>query len=132
MLGDDRVALRLVNGGERADPQRFSLVADAAQLPEPAHVHEQVGEGEPQPQQWQQALPAGDHLGVLAAVGQGADRLVQRPGPGVVELRRDHCPPPFCPVPVSRAAWMARQTCSGVQGIGTSLIPIGRSVSGSR
>src|SRR5262249_3885984 len=98
--------------------------AYAAQAAERAHVHQEFRVRQAEPQQRQQALPAGDHLGVLAALVERADRLVERGRPDVVELGRDHAAPPF-----SRALCRARQTRSGVHGIVMSLMPSGRSAS---
>ena len=78
---DQRVVDDLVVSRPRADQQRVALVADAAQLVEPADVDQQVRVGEPQPQQRQQALPAGDHLGVVARIAQDVNGLVQRGRP---------------------------------------------------
>ena len=97
-----------------------------------------------------QALPAGEDLGVLTALLQRGHRLVDRAGPDVVELRRDHWTSSSCglfgsieprPAPgewvstgvscVARpcAAWIARHTRCGVQGISTSVTPRWRTAS---
>src|SRR5207244_6811177 len=67
-----------------------------------------------------QALPAGQYLGVLAGVGQRGDRLVHCGRSKVVHRRRDHDRPPV---------WTACHTRSGVQGIWMSFTPYGRSAS---
>jgi len=59
--------------------------------PHPAHVDQRRGGGHPQPQQRDQALPAGQHLRVLAVLGQGRDGFVHSGRTDVVEARRDHC-----------------------------------------
>src|SRR5690242_6565379 len=145
--------------GPGADDQAVAGVGNAAQLVQAAHVDQQVRVGQAEPEQWHQALPAGDDLGVLTAVGQRADRVVHRRRADVLELGRDHAAPPSCGTSVSgmacgllpwlarfcRAAcctaalacappppcavWMARHTRSGVHGIVMSLIPSGRSAS---
>src|SRR5262249_27725437 len=125
---NQRVVDKLVVRRARADEQRVASVGDAAQLNKPADVDEQVGVGEPEPQERQQALPAGDDLGVFAAGGQRPDGLVHRARLDVIELGRDHAAPPL-PLAVPCAASIVRQTCCGVHGIVTSLIPSGRSAS---
>src|SRR5260221_3580441 len=111
-------------GGPGPDQQRVALIADAAELVEPAHVDQQAGVGEPEPQQRHQALPARDHLGVVAGIAEHVHGLVQGPRTQVVELRRDHAVPPF-----SWAVCIARQTRSGLHGIVMSRTPSGRSAS---
>ena len=77
-----------------ADHQLVAVPPDAAQLADPADVDEHGRVRQPQPQQRQQALPAGEHLGVLAGPAELGDRLVDRVRPQVVELRGDHSAPP--------------------------------------
>src|SRR5262249_52109755 len=108
--------------------ERVALVADAAQALDPADVHQQVGERQPEPQQRQQALAARDHLRVLTAIGQRPHRLAHRGGPGGFELRRDHYAPPLA-APSPLTAWIARQTFSSEQGMVTSRTPNGFSAS---
>src|SRR5262249_59679753 len=91
----------------------------------PAEVAEFSRVGEPQPEHRQQRLPARDHLRVVTAGGERPDRLVERVGPHVIELCRDHRAAPS----ERWASWMARHTRSGVHGIGTSVTPSGRSAS---
>jgi hypothetical protein len=76
--GDERVTHHLVVRGERADQQGAALVPDAAQAADRAQVHQQFGVGQPEPQQREQALPARDHLGVLATLCQCAHRVAHR------------------------------------------------------
>ena len=105
----------------------------AAQLVEATEVDQQLRVGEAEPQQRHQALPPGDHLGVVAGIGERPHRLVWRLWLDVVERRRDHrASPPLVaaePLLPPRAAWMARHTRWAVQGIVMSRTPIGRSAS---
>src|SRR5262249_44428467 len=110
--------------GGAPDRQWAAPAPSPAKAGGPADGHQEFGVGEPQPEQWKQALSAGDHLGILAALGQCAYRIVHRGWTDIVELDRDHAAPPL-----SLAPCMARQTRSGVHGIVMSLIPSGRSAS---
>src|SRR5690606_40364751 len=91
-------------------------------LLQPSHVDQRAGVGQPQPQQRQQRLPAGQRLGVLTRLGQRLARLLEGAGTDVLEGSGDHAAPPF-------ALCRARQTRSGVHGIRTSFTPYGRSAS---
>ena len=62
---------------------------DAAQLLDAAQVDQQRGRRQPQLHQRDQRVPAGEDLGLLAAVGERSQRLVERPGRHVVELSGD-------------------------------------------
>ena len=45
---------------------------------------------EPEVQQWNEALPAGEHLGVVAVLSEQRERLVDAAGAVVGERRRLH------------------------------------------
>jgi hypothetical protein len=77
VLGDQRIARQVVERRAGADQQRVALVTDAPQLVKPAHVDQQFRVGQPQPQQRQQALAAGDHLSLIARVAEHVDGFVQ-------------------------------------------------------
>ncbi len=115
-LCDERRRGHLVMRRHRADDERVTVVADAVQLRHAAEVDEQARRREPQPQHRQQALPAGDHLRLVARLGQRRDRVVHSGRTQVVECDRDHDTPPWC-------AWIARHTRSGVHGMAMSLTP---------
>src|SRR5690606_16987235 len=66
--------------------------------------------------------PAGEGLRLVARAGQRRHRLVHGGGFHVVERRRNHAA-------ASLACCSACHTRSGVQGIGTSWTPYGRSAS---
>src|SRR6185503_582500 len=99
-----------------------------------------------------QRVPAGEQLGVLAALGQQPDGLLEALGRHVVELRRDHscppsgvvgpkpgprpCSPSSRPCSVSRgpspapfASWIACHTRIGVYGRLMKSTPSGRRAS---
>jgi hypothetical protein len=80
--------------GHGADDERVPVVADAAQLVHLAEVDQHGGEGQPQPQDGDEALPTGEDLGVLTGLAEGADGLRERRRGDVVEVGGDHsaCP----------------------------------------
>ncbi len=78
----------------RPDPPAPVGALDARQPRHAAEVDEQRRRGEPQLHERQQRVAAGEDLGVLAALAEGGQRLVDRGGPDVVELRGDHDAPP--------------------------------------
>ena len=84
----------------RAEAQDAALAGDALELLDAPQVDEQRGRRQPQLHQRDQRVPAGEQLGVLAAVAQRGQRLVERPGRHVVELSGDQ----------RFASWMASQT----------------------
>ena len=94
VLLDQRVVQHVVVGGHGADDDVVAVVADAAHLLDPADVDDDLRVGEPEPQQRDERLAAGHHLGVVAVLGECGHRLVDRAGADVVELRRDHADSP--------------------------------------
>jgi hypothetical protein len=81
-------------GGHRTDDDVVAVLTHAAHLLDAPDVDDDLGIGQPQPQQRDQRLPAGQHLGFVAVLGERGDGLVDRAGPHIVELRRDHDSPP--------------------------------------
>src|SRR5207249_2001372 len=98
VLGIEQLAIRRGS----ADLHAATGLLYPLQLRQLADVDERIRLGEPEPEQWKQTVPAGDHLGVLA---ERLERVVQILGAHVLEGGRDHGlpPPPF-------ACWMAAQT----------------------
>ena len=97
-LGDDAaVPLDQIVGrdgivrGRRSDDEVITIVADTAHLVDPADVDEHRGIGQTQTQQRNQAVPAGEDLGVLAVLAERLDRLVDRRDTDVVECGGNHC-----------------------------------------
>ncbi len=81
-----------------------ALVAHPAELGDAAEVDDQRRVTHAQPQDGDEALAAGHELGVVPAVDQRLDRLVDRGRPDVVERCRDHrCPPWVSPFEMSPA-----------------------------
>ena len=134
-VGPDRRVL-----GHRPDHDRVAVVADAAQRVDPAEVDDHLGRVEPHPEHREQALPAGQDLGLVPELGQGGERLLHRRGREVVELCGDHWPAPSvlsCPgsdwskcgiaapsvEPPFPPVLIAFHTRSGVHGIWMSLMP---------
>ena len=70
VLRHQRVVQHLVVGGHRADHDGVAVVADAAQLGDPADVDDRRRVGQPQPQHRDQRLAAGEDLAVLAGLGR--------------------------------------------------------------
>jgi hypothetical protein len=94
VLLHERVVDHVAVLGHRADDERVALVGDAAQLGHPREVDEHGREGQPQPQDGDEALPTGEDLGVLTGLAEGADGLSERRRGDVVEVGGDHsaCP----------------------------------------
>ena len=65
--------------GERADRDVVAGVADVRQVAQPADVDEHRRLGQAQLHQRQQAVAAGEELGLVAVLADEADRLVGRP-----------------------------------------------------
>ena len=86
--------LELRVGRQRPDPPVAVLALDAVQPGHLAQVDQQRRRGQPQLHQRQQRVSAGQELGVLAAVGERLDRIVERLRRGVVELGGDHAGTP--------------------------------------
>ena len=80
--------------GHRADDERVAVVADPAQRVDPAEVDHRLRGVEPHPEHRQQALPAGDDLGVVTVLGEGRQRVLDRGRRHVVELGGNHSAPP--------------------------------------
>jgi hypothetical protein len=76
--------------GQRTDPDGVGVAADVGQLGEPVHVHQVRGGGQAHVEQRHQALAAGEHLAVVADLGQHGQRLLDRGGPVVLERRWLH------------------------------------------
>ena len=74
-------------GGGRTDPQGAVSMFDALQLADPSDIDEMVDVREPQREHRHEALPAGEHLGLLAELGEELDGLVSGRRSVVVERR---------------------------------------------
>src|SRR5690606_4614531 len=81
-------------GGAGADRQRAVAALDALELVEPRDVDQVVEERQPQIQHRDQALPAGEHLGLIAELGEQLRRLGQVGRPVVGERCGFHAAPP--------------------------------------
>jgi hypothetical protein len=80
--------------GERTDGDVVAGVADVRQVAEAADVDEDGRLGQAQLHERQQAVAAGEELGLVPVLGDQRDRFVGRAGADVVELGRDHEGPP--------------------------------------
>ena len=89
--------LHALEGGvpdERVDDDLPVAGAVLRERPGAGHVDEMRGAREPVGEHRQEALPAREHLGVLAALGQQVERLLRAVRPRIRERRRLHdaCP----------------------------------------
>ena len=100
-------ALGLALGDGRADGEA-AVGAHVLELGQPADVDQDGGAGQPQGEQGDQALAAGEHLGFVAVLGQHGEGLVDGVGGVVVEGRRLH----------RRGAYVAARGGSGGRGFG--------------
>ena len=91
VLREHRIAHELCVPRERADRDPVAVVADVAQLVEPADVDEQRRTREAQAHERNERVPAGEELRVLVAAEQ-RDRLVDAPRALVLESGGDHVP----------------------------------------
>ena len=90
-LREQRVAHDLRVAGERADRDPVAVLAHVAEVVEPADVDEERRTREAEAQERNQRVAAGEQLRVLVAPEQ-LDRLLDRPGPFVLEGGGDHEP----------------------------------------
>ena len=81
--------------GERADGDVVAGVADVRQVAEAADVDEHARLREAQLHQRQQAVAAGEELGVVAVLADEADGLVGGTGTDVVEGGGNHVVAPL-------------------------------------
>ena len=89
-VGELGVALDRGVDRRRADHDRVVFVPDPAELGDATDVDEVVEVREPQREHRDEALPAGEHLGAVAELGEQRDRLVDGLGRVVLERRRLH------------------------------------------
>ena len=106
VLPHHRVVLDVVVPGEPTDGELVAVVAHVREVAEPADVDQHRRRRQPQLHQWQQRVPAGEELGVVAVLGQQRDRLVDRVGAGRRRTRRDHRSPAISAEPATTAATM--------------------------
>src|SRR5690606_3005351 len=139
----ERIALYVVMRGHRTDHHGIAVVAHALELTDLAEVHDRGRCGQAHAQHGQQALPAREHLGVLARIGERTHRLIHSGRCYVVERSGDHCAPPCAgsiepspppasaPGPPASVSPMctARHTRMGLSGISMSSTPWCRTAS---
>ena len=65
--------------GEGADGRLVPAVTDVGEILEPADVDEHGRQGQPKLHQREQGVPTGEQLGVVAVLGEQAERLVRGP-----------------------------------------------------
>ena len=76
--GGPIVALDVGLPGQGANAHGVLVHADVGQLGHAVDVDELPRSGQPHRQQRDQALPAGEHLGIAAGLGEQPDRVVER------------------------------------------------------
>jgi hypothetical protein len=96
-VGEDRIlradevrALEHAFARAPADLERPALLHHVLEPGDPPDVHEMGGLAQPELEEGQQALPTGQHLRVVAVLGEQGHGFGQRSGGVVVERRRDH------------------------------------------
>ena len=87
---DRRVFEDLAMGGPAADPEVVVGLDDPVEPVDVADVDEEAGLGQTQLEQRQEAVAAGQDLGLALAFGQDPQRVVETGWSDVVELTRDH------------------------------------------
>src|SRR5205807_893282 len=102
-----------------ADSQLVTILLDVVELLDPVDVDKRRGLRQAKPHERNQAVAAGEHLGVLAELAEQLRRLVDRGGASVFECSRYHW----------RASFIIFQSLSGLAGMSTCLIPSGLSAS---
>ena len=90
VLGEHRTVLEIHVAGERADGDVVTGIADVRQFTDAADVDEHARLGESQLHQGQQAVPAGEELGIVAVLADELDGLFGGSGTDVVERCGDH------------------------------------------
>src|SRR5690348_682017 len=105
--------------GQRADVQLASLLLDVVELLDAVDVDERLRLRQAQSHERDQAVPACQHLGVLAELLEQLRRLIHGGGTGVFESGWNHL----------RAPLIIAQSLSGLAGMSTCLMPSGLSAS---
>ena len=77
-------------GGPRPDPELVVCLDDGVEAADILQVDEQAGLGQPELEERQQAVSAGQELRLALAVGQDLEGVVQVRWTDVIELGRDH------------------------------------------
>ena len=91
--------------GQGADGDVIAGVSDVRQIADPPDVDEHARLGEAQLHQRQQAVPAGEELGIITVLADEADGLFGRTGADVVEGGGNHVVAPWL-----LADWIAFHT----------------------
>ncbi len=90
VLADQRVAAEFRVRGESADADRVAGLRDAAQLSDARDVDQRAGIGQAEGERGEQALPAGEQLGVGAGVAPEMEGVGERRRPDISKWRRLH------------------------------------------
>src|SRR6202521_268268 len=114
---------------QRADVELGPAFLDVVEFLDAVDVDERLGLRETQAHQGYQAVPARQHLGVVAVLVQQLGSLLDGGGAGVFECGRDHLCASFPWFEPACASWICFQTRSGLAGMSTCLMPNGDSAS---
>ena len=117
VAGGQRRVLR-----QRADRDAIAADIDRVELRDRGDVDQHRGRGEAQLHHRDEAVPAGEQLGVAAVLLEQTQRVLDAGRSDVVECCRNHLALPF-------VACIAAQSFSGLSGMSMCLMPSGESAS---
>ena len=110
VLGEHRTGLDVHVAGQCADGDVVAGIADVRQVTDAADVDQHTWLGEAQLHQRQQAVPAGEELGVVTMFADETDGLFGRTGADVVEGGGNHVVAPLLAESLV-AIWYWRDCC---------------------
>ena len=90
MLPEGGVAFHVAVAGHRADGEVIPFIADVVQVVYATEIDENRRGGEPELHYGEQAVAAGEELGLLAVLPEQLDSVVDGFGDLVVEGKGDH------------------------------------------
>ena len=112
LVSQQLAGLHVPVAGQGADGHVVTGVVDGAGVDHAVDPDHHRRRGQTEPHQWNQAVAARHQLRLVAVLGQGHERRLDRVDGDVVERGGDHW-----------ASWMAFHTRRGVAGISRSVMP---------